>query len=111
MNLVYHLSSGFVRPPGFVDNIQSESTHSNIKISWSAPITSSGEVMGVDRYIVQYTFGQQETNQFALIVRQSEETYLEVSNLNPYTSAFFTIMAEYQDMIGPEVCIGVSTGN
>ena len=107
---IYHYS-GFVRPPGFVNNIQSEATHSSIKISWSAPTTSSGELMGVDHYLVSYISGRQETFESSMFVRGSIETDFMVSNLASYTFLFFTIVAELQGMIGPEVCIGISTGN
>ena len=110
MSLIYHLS-GFVKPPGFVDNIQSEAAHSSIKISWSAPTTSSGEVMGVDHYIVSCMSGRQEANEYDNFVKDSRETDFKVSNLDPYTFVFFTIVAVYQGTIGPEVSVGISTGN
>ena len=107
---IHHLSV-FVRPPGFIDNIQSEATHSRIKISWSAPTTSSGELLAVDHYLVSYISVRQETSESFQFVRGSMETDFNMSNLASYTFVLFTIEAVYQGMIGPGVCIGISTGN
>ena len=67
--------------------------------------------MIVDHYIVSYMSGRQEANESSKFVKQSVETDFKVSNLDPYTFAFFTIVAERQGAIGPKVCIGISTGN
>ena len=67
--------------------------------------------MVVDHYIVSYMVGEQEATENAKFVRQSGETDFKVYNLIPYTFASFTIAAEYQGTIGPEVSIGISTSN
>ena len=66
--------------------------------------------MIVDHYLVSYMSGRQEMNEFVNFVRQSVETEFIISDLDPYTFGLFTIVAEYQGKLGPEVCIGLSTG-
>ena len=94
-------------PPGFVRGIQIETTHSSIKVLWSVPTTKTGKVMGVDHYHIYYVCGIQEIS--GLI--ESVETQCEISNLAPLTYTFITINAVDQGKIGPQVFIGISTGN
>ena len=99
------------RAPGFIDDIQSEATQSTVKISWSAPTTRTGQVMDVDHYYITHMFESEERNGRTLIIKKSGENKLELCNLKPYTDSLFTIMAEYQGKFGPQVTIGISTGN
>ena len=99
--------------PGFVDNIRSEATQSKIKISWSAPTTSLGEMMDVDHYYLKYmcVCEGEVGSDFEYFVKERIETEFEVSDLDPCTFTLSMIAAEYQGKIGPEVCIAISTGN
>ena len=93
--------------PRFVRGIQVQATHSRIKISWSVPTTRAGAVMDGSHYYVNYKYGLQQTTG----VIETVQTQFELSNLGPYTSTFFTITAVYQEIMGPHVFVGISTGN
>ena len=108
------LKTLFILPttaPGFVGGIHALATQSSIKIYWTIPTTSSGEVMSVDRYYINYLSQLDNAAGFDYNVEETVETEYEVSDLSPNTYSFFTIEAEYQGKTGPEVSIGTSTGN
>ena len=93
--------------PRFVRGIQVQATHSSIKVSWSVPTTRAGAVMDGSHYYVKYTYGLQQTTG----VIETVQTQFELTNLGAYTSTFFTITAVYQEIMGPPVFVGISTGN
>ena len=99
-----------MKTPGFVDNIQLKVTQSIIKISWSAPTTKTGEVMEVDLYYIKCTCRLNEKTKIDLFHVKTKKTEIEVSKTNSYIDAFFTVVAEYQGKIGPEVMIGIYIG-
>ena len=92
--------------PGFVRDIQVGATQSTINISWSVPITSTGNVMAVHHYSTYYVYGKNNT----VGANEIAETQYEISNLEPCTFTFIMIAAVYQGIYGPNVCIGLSTG-
>ena len=97
----------YIVKPRFVRGIQVQATHSSIKVSWSVPTTRAGAVMDGSHYNVEYTFGLEQTTS----VIETIQTQFELSNLGPYTNILFTITAVYQEIMGPPVFVGISTGN
>ena len=96
--------------PGFVGGIHAEATNSSIKLSWTVPTTSAGEVMHVDHYYIKYMTASRKGTESERSIEETVKTELEVSNLDQDTYTLFTIVAELCGRIGPEVCIGISTG-
>ena len=94
-----------------VDNIRSISSHSTVKISWSAPTTRTGELMDVEQYFITVLSELNDGYGNIVFVVETNQTEIEVSNFKPQTNAFFTIVAEYQGKCGPKVTIGILTGN
>ena len=84
---------------------------STIKISWSAPTTETGEVMDVDYYHIKCLLRLNEKTKIELFCTKVTKTEIELSKLNSYIDALFTVVAEYQGRIGPEVIIGITMGN
>lgn len=87
-----------------VTDIRSTATQSSIRISWSAPNTSVSQEMLVDAYYVQYTIGLETS------VEEIHETEFMLADLSMFTYVLFSIRAEFQGRLGPEVYIGQSTG-
>ena len=102
LNKYFHNSDGNI--PGLVTNARSVATPSSIKISWSAPSTSSDLGLSVDQYFVQYSFNS------STLLKETKETYFELSHLSPSTFVLFTIRASFQGRIGPGMFIAQSTG-
>ena len=63
--------------------------------------------MPVHHYYIYYVDGLQGT----VVTTETAETHLEISNLEPRTFTFVMIAAVYQEIYGPNACIGVLTGN
>ena len=63
--------------------------------------------MDGSHYYVKYTYGLQQTTELI----ETLQTHFELSNLDPNTFTFFSITAVYQEIIGPQVFVGISTGN
>ena len=63
--------------------------------------------MDGSHYYVKYTYELQQTTG----VIETVQTQFELSNLGPNTNIFFTITAVYQEIMGPRVFVGISTGN
>ena len=97
--------------PRFVNNILCETTYSNTKLSWSAPTTSTGDIMNVDGYFIAYQRGWDETVLFHHPATENVPTQFEIANLYPKTYTLFTIAAEYQGKVGPKVSVKIFTGN
>ena len=74
-------------------------------------MTKTGEVMDVDHYYIKCTCRLNKTTTIDLLFTKTTRTEIEVSKLNSYIDAFFTVAAEYQGKIGPEVVIGIHIGN
>ena len=93
--------------PGFVRGIQVDATHSRIKISWSLPTANTDAVISDFHYYIYYLYVLKEIDG----VTETLETQFELSSLEPHTYIFFAINAVYQEISGPQVFIGISTGN
>ena len=63
--------------------------------------------MAVLYYNIYYIYGLQQ----AAGVTETTETQFELSNLGPHIYTFSAISAVYQGTTGPQVCVGMSTGN
>ena len=102
-----------MKTPGFVSRIQAEATQTSIRITWAPPTctTYTNESMDVDQYYVTYTSGWYENSRFEQCVKEAAETEFEVACLEPNTYTLFTIAAQYQGRLGPQVSIGISTSN
>ena len=97
--------------PRFVNDILCLTTPSSTKVSWSAPTTRTGQIMNVDSYLITYQCGDDETVGFCHPAMENVPSQFVLANFYPKTYTLFTIVAEYQGMIGPKVSIGIFTGN
>ena len=67
--------------------------------------------MSVDNYYIKVNSRLNHTSRFIPFHTTTTETEMELAIPNTYTNVLLTIAAESQGRVGPEVMIGIYSGN